>query len=321
MCGCAIIDMVDEVALNSFGPHDWRDNFRVSKQTFDNLSHKLQPLIEKQNTNMRRSVPVERHEAITLWIIATLSEYRPVSHLFSLARCTECVIVHETWRAIVRSLQSEYISFPTGDSLKIVVEGFRIRWGIPQCAGSIDDTHIPITPPAMNHTDYYNRKGWYSTITQAIVDHNGPLFRDLRIGWPGSVHDARVFSNSTPHAKVNRGELLQGDELHVRRAAIPLYLIGDSAYPLLSWIIKPFPYCSPLSQQQKNYNYRITRGRIVVEMAFGKLKKKTTRRLRKKIDMFVGNVPYITLVCCILHNICEVHSDTFNDEWLEDLSA
>ena len=97
-----------------------------------------------------------------------------VSHLFGLARCTVCVVVHEACRAIVQSLQSEYISFihVTGDSLKTVVEGFRMRWGIPQCAGSIDGTHIPITPPAMNHTDYYNRKGWYSIITQAVVDHN-----------------------------------------------------------------------------------------------------------------------------------------------------
>ena len=35
--------------------------------------------------------------------------------------------------------------------------------------------------------------------------------------------------------------------------------------------------------------------------------------------MFVGNVPNVTLACCILHNICEVHTNIFNDEWLEDL--
>ena len=56
----------------------------------------------------------------------------------------------------------------------------------PQCAGSVDSTHIPVTPPAMNHTDYYNHKGWYSIIAQAVVDHNG-LVRDLCIRWPGSV--------------------------------------------------------------------------------------------------------------------------------------
>ena len=127
-----------------------------------------------------------------------------------------------------------------------------------------------------------------------------------------------MFSNSTLYSKVNNGELLQGDVLRVSGGTIPVYLIGDSAYPLLSWLIKPFAHNSPLSQQQKNYNYRISRGRVVVEMAFGRLKARW-RRLSKKIDMFVGNVPNIILACCILHNICEVHGDVFNDEWMEDL--
>jgi len=35
--------------------------------------------------------------------------------------------------------------------------------------------------------------------------------------------------------------------------------------------------------------------------------------------MFVGNVPNAILACCILHNICEVHGDVFNDEWMEEL--
>ena len=47
-----------------------------------------------------------------------------------------------------------------------------------------------------------------------MVDHNG-LFRDLCIGWPGSVHDARVFSNSMLYTKVTNGELLHGQDLIV----------------------------------------------------------------------------------------------------------
>jgi len=172
----------------------------------------------------------------------------------------------------------------------------------------------------MNHTHYYNCKGWYSIITQAVVDHNG-LFTDLCIGWPGSIHGTRVFSNSTLYSKINNGELLCGDVLRVRGGSIPVYLIGDSAYPLSSWLMKPFPHNSALlqqQQQQKNYNYWISRGRVVDEMAFGRLKARW-RRLSKKIDMFVGNVPNVILACCILHNICEVHGDVFNDEWMEEL--
>ena len=43
---------------------------------------------------------------------------------------------------------------------------------------------------------------------QAVVDFCG-LFLDTYIGWPGKVHDARVFSNSSVYRKGNReGTLL-----------------------------------------------------------------------------------------------------------------
>lgn len=63
------------------------------------------------------------------------------------------------------------------------------------CAGAIDGTHIPIVSPSDNHTDYVNRKGYHSVIIQAVVDSKY-LFRDTVIGWPESVHDARVLANS-----------------------------------------------------------------------------------------------------------------------------
>ena len=71
--------------------------------------------------------------------------------------------------------------------------------------------HIYQYPPAMNHTDYYSKKGWYSMLAQAVVGHKY-LFRDLCISWPGSVLDTRVLANSCILKKVMSGELLQGEE-------------------------------------------------------------------------------------------------------------
>ena len=147
----------EDVVLRSFGVHDWLENFRVSQETFHYLCQRLKPLIEKQSTVMRRPISVERRVTITLWILATPSEYRSVAHLFGIARCTVCIIVRETCKAIVKKLAPLYVSFPSGESLKDVVKGFKERWGILQCGGSIDGTHIPISAPAMSHTDYYNR--------------------------------------------------------------------------------------------------------------------------------------------------------------------
>ena len=45
----------------------------------------------------------------------------------------------------------------------------------------MDLTYILVSAPAGNHTDYYNRKGLYSNVIQAVVDHNY-IFRDIYIG-------------------------------------------------------------------------------------------------------------------------------------------
>ena len=67
--------------------------------------------------------------------------------------------------------------------------------GFLQCAGAVDGTHIPIIAPNESHADNHNRKWCYSILMQAVVDHDY-RFTDVYIGWPGQVHDARVFDNS-----------------------------------------------------------------------------------------------------------------------------
>ena len=131
-------------------------------------------------------------------------------------------------------------------------------------------------------------------------------------------HDARVLANSSVFRKVTSGELLQGEELQVQGQTLRTFLIGDSAYPLLPWLIKPFPFSSSLNSQQKTFNYRLSRARVVVEIAFGRLKA-CWRRLAKQIDMDIDNVAHIIAACCVLHNLCEIHHDSFNEEWLQEV--
>ena len=156
--------------------------------TFLYICDQLKPVIARQDTQLRRAISVQQRVAMTMWCLATPSEYWMIAHLFGVARSTVCTIVQETCCAIVSVLMDTYIKFPTGNSLKKVVEGFEKKWGFPQCVGAIDGSHIPISAPEMNHTDYYNCKGWYSMIVQAIVDHDYNIFRDICIGWPGSIH-------------------------------------------------------------------------------------------------------------------------------------
>ena len=124
----------EDVVLQSFQDHDWIENFRVSRNTFLYLCNQLKPAIEKQNTYMGQCVSLERRVAITLWVLATTSEYRTVGHLFGVARNTVSVIVHETCITIVETLLPVYIQFPSGNGVREVMDGFKQTLGVPQCA-------------------------------------------------------------------------------------------------------------------------------------------------------------------------------------------
>ena len=87
-----------------------------------------------------------------------------------------CEIVHETCHCIVDTVLKEYIRFPSGNSLQGVVDDFKSKWGVPQCVGAIDGCHVPISAPHHLHTDYYNRKGWYSMLIQE-------LFMVITVSW------------------------------------------------------------------------------------------------------------------------------------------
>ena len=160
-----------------------------------------------QVTQLRKPVSVEERVAVTIWKLATNTEYRTLASLFGLGRSTVGKIIVETSHAISTHLLPQYVKIPDGDKLKDIVEGFETCWGFPQAAGAIDGSHIPIIRPDESASDYYNRKGYYSVIMQAMVDFRG-LFMDVYIGWPGKVHDARVFVNSSLYQEGVCGTLL-----------------------------------------------------------------------------------------------------------------
>ena len=113
-----------------------------------------------------------------MWCIGqTLSE------LFGLGKSTVGEIVIETCNAIATHLLPQYVYIPKGEKLKAIVEGFETYRGFPQAAGAIDGSHILIIRPDESASDYYNHKGYYSIIMQAVVDFRG-LFMDVYIGWP-----------------------------------------------------------------------------------------------------------------------------------------
>jgi hypothetical protein len=200
-------------------------------------------------------------------------------------------------KAII-SHKTSYVKWPNSQIREFVHEGFKTIGGIEDIIGSIDGTHFILqNAPTKDKEVYFTRKKRYALHCQGIVDHRG-IFLDYDVGWPGSVHDAKVYRHS--HFYSNRSSLIKGND----------FLIGDSAYPLSPFLIKP--YNKPNSEQ-KIFNQIFSSHRIVVEHSFGRLKNRFTGIKEiavKKISTAVN------LIDCaiILHNYLELLGDIWNDE-------
>lgn len=121
---------------------------------------------------------------------------------------------------------------------------FLQRIGFPQVISCIDGNHVPIKQPAENAHDYFSYKQYYSINCPAVCNAFG-LFTNVEVKWPGSLHDARVFSNGNIQKRFSEGKLdLFYKELLPGEESVPQILLGDPAYPLLPYMMKEFDYCS-----------------------------------------------------------------------------
>ena len=63
------------------------------------------------------------------------------------------------------------------------------------CIGAIDGTHIPVVVPTSKVVQHTGRHGYTSQNVMAICDFD-MRFTFVVAGWPGSVHDIRVFKDA-----------------------------------------------------------------------------------------------------------------------------
>lgn len=287
-------------------------NFRMSRESFEYICSRVGHVMGRRNTNYRVCVPNQKRAAIAIWKLATGGEYRTISHLFGVGLSTVFNCVQDFTDAVIRVLLPVHIKCPDARRLVEMAAFFQSRWGVPQCVGAIDGSHIPIIAPEQYPRDYYNRKGWHSIVLQAVVDGRG-VFWDVCVGFPGSVHDARVLKQSYLWDLLSNGELMGQTRMTISDCEVGHYLIGDPAYPLQNWLLKPFSDTGRLTVEQQTYNYRISSARSVVETAFGRLKGRW-RCLLKRNDCKLQLCKKMALACCVLHNICEEHGDSYTEE-------
>ena len=177
------------------------------------------------------------------------------------------------------------------------------RAGLPQAALAVDGCHIPITAPAVNPEDYYNRKGFYSMNMQGMVDADA-RFVNVQVHVFGRTHDAKAWDVSDAKQLVQRHFSRSEYVADVNGKRIRPYVLGDSAYPGSEHMLKPYLQSSANDTEKRRFNLRHCRTRQVVGQAFG-IHKCIWRLLLSTQEVHKQPIlQLLVLTCCTLHNMC-----------------
>ncbi|CAM4619372.1 unnamed protein product [Lepidochelys olivacea] len=194
----------------------------MRQATFMELCDLLSPALKCQNTKMRAALTVEKQVAIALWKLAMPDRYQSVGNQFGVDKSTLGAAVMQLAKAIKDLLISRVVTL---GNVQVIVDGF-VAMGFPNCGGAIDGTHIPILAPEHQAGKYINRKGYFSMVLQALVDHKR-RFTNINVGWPGRVHDARIFRNFGLFEKLQEGTFFPDKKITVGDVEMPICILGD----------------------------------------------------------------------------------------------
>ncbi|KAJ8955521.1 hypothetical protein NQ314_006873 [Rhamnusium bicolor] len=270
----------------------------MTPSVFEFILHQIGPheMLRKRSYEFggRKQIHVDKALLITLWTLATSENYRSIGDRFGVSKSTVFFCLHKVVKVIVNELCKLFIKWPAIEERPLIANNFS-RYGLRNVIGCIDGCYIPIKRPLIHGIDYYNCIS-ITVILQGITQNN-LMFIDVVPRWPGSVHDARVFRTSDIYP------------LGLTLCAPNYFIIGDCAYPLLSWLITPFKNNGHLTREQLYFNTILSKTRVKIENTLALLKGRF-RRLKELLGVNdEQNIVDIIIACCVLHNMCLIKGD------------
>ena len=108
-------------------PNEWKDNFRMSKESFYILVDKLQTYIIKNTTQMRQPINVEKQVAVVFYYLADEGPMRKTANAFGIAKCTVSKKTYRVTKTINTYLGPKFIKLPIAE--EDVTESYRLFFG------------------------------------------------------------------------------------------------------------------------------------------------------------------------------------------------
>ena len=264
-----------KMAWEKYSEKRFKQTFRVSRRMFNLLlsmiGHKRQREVVTEDP-----IPPEFRLAICLYRLGRGDYIYSIAEMVGLGQSTVSTIVTEVTYEIIVCMWDEFLRAympKTEREFKEKILDMEELWQFPFSWGAIDGCHIPIKcPPGGNESckEYHNFKNFYSIVLMAVVDAKGRFIWGS-CGFPGNSHDSIILQSTNLWSELHDSKKPPVFSQNVNNVIIPPLVIGDSAFPLEDFLKKPYTNAM-LSEEQRYFNYRLSRARMTVESAFGQLK-------------------------------------------------
>ena len=239
--------------------------------------------------------------------LATGDSQSSIAFSYRVGKSTVSNIINETCSAIWEVLMPKVLKPPAShfDCRELAADFHRL-WDFPMCIGAMDGKHIMIQAPPNAGSEYYNYKGFYSIVLLAICDAQY-CFRFVDIGDTGRHSDGGVFANSNFGKQLLSNQLgIPPPECLASVGELPFCFVADAAFPLKSNVMRPYPGKN-ITEEQRIFNYRLSRARRVIENSFGIFSSRW-RIFRRPIIGSPEKVVVITKAACCLHNYLQLQN-------------
>ena len=123
------------------------------------------------------------------------------------------------------------------------------------------------------------------------------------MGTAGSCSDAQMFNTCHLKRKIDDGSIGFPDPASITPGGrdVPYFILADDVFALKTWLMKPYGRRMS-TREERIANYRMSRGRRVVENTLGILVSRF-RVMMTTIELPPETVRDLVLTCVVLHNI------------------
>lgn len=307
--------------LRSFD-NDFKRYLRMNEETFEELLAKVRPCITKQTTKFRKPIAPELKLAITLRYLATGEDFESLMFHFRVHSSTIAQFIPTVCYHIYQVLRDEYMKFPkTEYEWNHLVDNTFERWHFPNAWGAIDGKHVRLLLPADSGSNYYCYKGFHSIVLMAVVGYDYK-FLYVDVGCQGRISDGGVFKATDLYADLEKSNLglpaprplpvTEGNEHWDKDyTQYPYFLVGDSAFSMTKYMMKPYDHNKSLNADQRIFNYRLSRLRRVSENAFGILVNRF-RLWLGRCSLSPEEAEILLMASVVLHNmLCTKSSSSY----------